>query len=601
MSATALKLFDRQPYNGLQKGIVIGIDVGTTFSGVSYAFMRPNEVPEIQTVVSFTDQDIGDSKVPSILIYDKDGTLKAAGAKAVAVNTIQNKDYCNWKKVKYFKMHLRPAGTHLISDELQCPLPTSMGVIQVMGDFLRYLKEETVNFIKNSDLVDGLKLWEEAKKRAIFVLCLPNGWTGLPQWCMRQAAIDGGLVENTDEGRSRVQFVTEGEASALACLHGGLPRPNTLQTGFRFVIADAGGGTLDMSSYEISSTSPLEMRELTTADSKFAGSLFVNGEARKILERKLRGSEYDRPDCPEYFDDIISDAFENKTKRAFKDATEDSWLCVGKRYDNNPELGILMGSMRLDGSELAECFDFSVKEALFSIRKQIAACGGKPMPVWLVGGFGKSPWLFKKLEESLGPDGVAVSQPVAVSQSVAACQPDVYLWKGVAYGAVLYSLEHTVVSRVARKTYGTVCNIQYSPLDPEHIRRKRLLIERLSGTLRIPNYFDIIVTKLTEVRETDHFDEEYFQEVELGQSTIINTNLYCHDGELPAPIWYDENRTSIQHVCTIRADLSKLCRPALLCSRKGKKYWKLTFVVELMFGLTELQARIKWKEDGNTI
>ncbi|KAH8117833.1 hypothetical protein DFH11DRAFT_1740928 [Phellopilus nigrolimitatus] len=584
MSATTRKLLNLRPYNGLQKGIVIGIDVGTTFSGVSYAFLRPNEVPKVQSVMSFTDQDIGDSRVPSILIYDKDGTLKKAGAGAVSVDTIRDPDYDKWTKVEYFKMHLRPAGTHIDTHELQlCPLPPSMGITQVMGDFLRYLFDETVNFIKKHH-GNGPELWEEVKGRAIFVLSHPNGWAGLPQQRMRQAAIYGGLIENSDEGRAKVQFVTEGEASALACLARGLC-PESLRTGFRFVVADAGGGTLDMSSYEISGTSPLEMREITSTDCRFGGSLFVNMKARKLLQKRLQGSQYSNP---EILDDIIDDAFENTTKRDFKDATKVGWLRVGDRSENNPRLGIRRGSLRLDGSELAECFEFSVNEALKSIKQQIAACGGKPMPVWLVGGFGTSPWLFKKLEDGLSPDGIAV------------CQPDMNLSKAVANGAVLYFLEHTVASRVARKTYGVNCHIQYSPLDPEHKRRKHLLFESLSGMSRMPGYFSTIVDKHTEVRETDHFDKEYFQEVKMGQSTIINPNLYCYDGELPAPKWYDENEESIHHVCTIRADLSKLCRPALLCSHKGKKYWKLDYEIELKFGLTELQARIKWKEDGKT-
>ena len=39
---------------------------------------------------------------------------------------------------------------------------------------------------------------------------------------MRKSAILGKLVPDTEEGRRRVNFITEGEASALACLSGGL-------------------------------------------------------------------------------------------------------------------------------------------------------------------------------------------------------------------------------------------------------------------------------------------------------------------------------------------------------------------------------------------
>jgi hypothetical protein len=40
----------RKPYKGLQKKLVIAFDVGTTFSGVSYAVLVPGEPPLIQGV-----------------------------------------------------------------------------------------------------------------------------------------------------------------------------------------------------------------------------------------------------------------------------------------------------------------------------------------------------------------------------------------------------------------------------------------------------------------------------------------------------------------------------------------------------------------------
>jgi molecular chaperone DnaK (HSP70) len=40
----------RKPYSGSQRKLVIGIDVGTTFSGVSYSILDPGIVPVIQGV-----------------------------------------------------------------------------------------------------------------------------------------------------------------------------------------------------------------------------------------------------------------------------------------------------------------------------------------------------------------------------------------------------------------------------------------------------------------------------------------------------------------------------------------------------------------------
>ena len=40
----------RSPYTGDAKKLVLGLDIGTTYSGISYAVLEPEEVPEIKGV-----------------------------------------------------------------------------------------------------------------------------------------------------------------------------------------------------------------------------------------------------------------------------------------------------------------------------------------------------------------------------------------------------------------------------------------------------------------------------------------------------------------------------------------------------------------------
>lgn len=51
----------------------------------------------------------------------------------------------------------------------------------------------------------------------------PNGWGPNQQNDMRRAAVRGGLVPNTPEGRERIEFVTEGEASFHWCIDQAIP------------------------------------------------------------------------------------------------------------------------------------------------------------------------------------------------------------------------------------------------------------------------------------------------------------------------------------------------------------------------------------------
>ena len=43
----------RKPYSGNTRSLVLAFDVGTTFSGVSYAILEPNEIPKIHGVTRY--------------------------------------------------------------------------------------------------------------------------------------------------------------------------------------------------------------------------------------------------------------------------------------------------------------------------------------------------------------------------------------------------------------------------------------------------------------------------------------------------------------------------------------------------------------------
>ena len=41
----------RARYSGSSRKLVVGLDIGTTFSGAAYALLDPGEVPRIQSVI----------------------------------------------------------------------------------------------------------------------------------------------------------------------------------------------------------------------------------------------------------------------------------------------------------------------------------------------------------------------------------------------------------------------------------------------------------------------------------------------------------------------------------------------------------------------
>jgi hypothetical protein len=96
-------------------------------------------------------------------------------------------------------------------------LPSNKDVVTIFSDFLRYLYQCAHDYIIETH-ANGPALWNALESKIHFILSHPNGWEGPQQSQMRRAAIMAGLIPDTVDGRTRVEFVTEGEASLHYCI-----------------------------------------------------------------------------------------------------------------------------------------------------------------------------------------------------------------------------------------------------------------------------------------------------------------------------------------------------------------------------------------------
>ena len=199
--------------------------------------------------------NVSDFRVPTVICYGPDGSVRACGAEAEALEhdfdtdlvDLADEDSASDNLIflrRYvlfvvqspstlisrhhstrcrFKLHLRP-------DELDAndpvkrnlpPLPAGKTIVRVFADFLVYLFACARKYIKESAM-NGEAVWKRVQNEIEFVLAHPNGWEGPQQGKMREAAILAKLVPNDDAGRARVHFVTEGEASIHYCILNGL-------------------------------------------------------------------------------------------------------------------------------------------------------------------------------------------------------------------------------------------------------------------------------------------------------------------------------------------------------------------------------------------
>ena len=121
-----------------------------------------------------------------------------------------------------YKLRLRPRSMPARLSLSTLPkLPPGKDVVQIFGDFMAYIMACTEKFIQETH-PNIVSSWPTLRQKAEFVITHPNGWQGTQQAKLRKSAIIGGLIPDTTEGKARVTFVSEGEASLHYCIGEGL-------------------------------------------------------------------------------------------------------------------------------------------------------------------------------------------------------------------------------------------------------------------------------------------------------------------------------------------------------------------------------------------
>jgi hypothetical protein len=580
--------------------LVLAFDVGTTYSAISYCILDPGEVPKIEPVTRYPAQEHsgGNSKIPSILYYDSNGTVRAIGAEARQEHIIERAEEEEWIKLEWWKLHLRArnlAANHITDDDIP-PLPRGKNAVEVLGDFMQYLFRCARSYIEETH-PSGSNLWRSLENRIEFVLTHPNGWEGPQQKQIRLAAVLGGLIPSTEDGMARVHLLTEGEASLHYCVANILASDALSKTpilasediedddsspGQGVVVIDAGGGTLDLSAYSMT-LSPTLIEEIAAAECRLQGSVFVTRRAHGLLQEKLSDSRFGTPEVIKQMTEI----FDGTTKLRFRNPEDPSYIKFGTVRDKDPQRDIRNGQLKLSGQDVAKLFEPSISSIIEAFETQRKAAGTPITFVFFVGGFAASDWMFAKLQAHFQSLGISFSRP------------DNHCNKAVADGAVSYFIDHLVSSRVSRFTYGTECSVPFNPFDMEHRARQKDVFRSASGILALPRAFSPILTKGIRVSEQQEFSETFaIRRVNQTACNQVEVGIMSYRGLLPKPDWMDIERSLFSTLCTIRADTSKIAEKLTpKRSAEGSTYYAMEIKVILLFGLTELKAVISW-EDG---
>jgi hypothetical protein len=132
-----------------------------------------------------------------------------------------------------------------------------------------------------------------------------------------------------------------------------------------------------------------------------------------------------------------------------------------------------------------------------------------------------------------------------------------YSNKAVAVGAAAFYVDHLVIGRISKFTYGVPCNAVYEPSDPEHVQRKHKSYIDPSGERRVPGYFMNMLLRVgyaqsppsfpqshsslqgTKVLKDREIRESFYWLSKISPTQHISSEILKYKGTADAPEWVD--------------------------------------------------------------
>ncbi|CAD6442291.1 4da1ac85-6fa7-4ad0-9ca3-7b273f1d7897 [Sclerotinia trifoliorum] len=433
--------FDEQNADVSEDQILIGIDFGTTFSGIAFACLS-DEDPKVIVVKSWPGMAMNQVKVPTIISYgsyNEKFSWRSQASDDYSIHGIKllldpNQDMPSYIPESTLKSNLK-----------HCGKPA----VDVAADFLQAMYKYALERLELEFPLEYVKICEKK-----LILSVPAVWSDKAKDLTLQAARQAGLHP--------VALVKEPEAAAFHTLN--RLKNKGVAVGNAIVICDAGGGTVDLISYEVVQLVPkLELKELVPGTGCMAGSLNLNNRWEEMVKDIVGEDDFYRIKGDKCYLGPL-DYFEQVAKRQFR-GVERKWVFhffKANLRDNRPK-GLFSDTLVLNCKDMKAIFDPIIADIKDKVNEQVQAVmakrlsdphEGKPKAILLVGGFGSSEYLRSELAQQFPT--IQVMQP---NES----------WSAIVQGAVLSQLPQkvTVVSRQATRHYGVSAGFIYDAAKDE--------------------------------------------------------------------------------------------------------------------------------------
>ncbi|KAG9559831.1 actin-like ATPase domain-containing protein, partial [Aureobasidium melanogenum] len=551
-----------------------------TYSG------KPDPPEKLEPITGWAGGD-NCEKVPSLLRYDEsagntlrptDSRKRRAGSDQSTLFVSQEtNDVAEWgfevdqnkEFIQFVKLLLDPRQQlpeYVSRRDLEARLRSAgKTAVQAAADYLFNLKQHVLIQIEQ-------RFGEEmyAATKIEFVLTVPAVWSDAAKDATMKAAEMAGLNDENN-----LSMITEPEAAALCALK--TVANVSAREDDVWIVCDAGGGTVDLISYEIKSLAPFLIEEAVPGDGDVCGSGLINMRFQAFLKSRMGARALERyiakndkgwAQCLQHFED--------RTKRDFdpERLPEKIYPIPLWNAPDEPDADIEDNNINLSTMDLTEIFRPIIQSALKLVHNQYEALierKKQPRGLILVGGFGKSQHLMKSIKNHFS----------AIAPGFEVIRPG-HSWSAVAVGAVIHRLEgaSVVKSRIARSHYGVLTRAYWR--EGVHSKESKIW-DADEEAWYADNVIQWYVNKGQSMISGNYIPMPfYITSREISESEIITMIISDED---EAPLEFNPTEKT-RRLCAITADLSQVPRKKWKnrMTSKNKKYMFLQHSVGFTFG-----------------
>ncbi|KAH3890513.1 heat shock 70 kDa protein 12A-like [Dreissena polymorpha] len=570
---------------------VAAIDFGTTYSGYAFSFRTDFLENPLKILTNKWESQGGSAtlvsmKTPSCVLFSQEGKFDSFGydAEEKYLTLAMDEQHIRWFYFKNFKMLLYENKNLTRSTMLTDDKGLKMPAHKVFSACIRYLKDHLVNL----QSVPGKSL----KFREMhWVLTVPAIWDDSAKQFMREAAVEAGIATEN------LSLALEPEAAALYCRY--LPMEKVVDSagkasiesfapGKRYLVLDAGGGTIDITVHETLPDGTV--KEVYKANGGPWGGTTVDKAFVSFLE-EVTGPEVMQIFKTQHKEDFLQLMREFEIKKKTMEPKDDpdaktmfrmplaihetfrtvhgtdfrmSLLLKQNLKDNVTFTG---DKMRVKPAQIQALFQKTIDHIvnhLTDIFKRPEVQGANM--ILMVGGFSESKMLQNALKKNFPSKQLVIPEDAGLA---------------VLKGAVIFGHKpDAIVARVTPLTYG----IEIWP-HFDASRHPRSKLKMIDGIARCADYFDKHIEADTEVQAGKTFEEKQYFPL-TGDQTKMSIKIFASPNKNP--------RYTDDSGCSFKGKI-------LVNLPDGKTANEKEVVVKMIYGNTELKVEARVVKTGTVL